>query len=39
LQIKKDHGTVFDIAGKNIADERSMSAAIQSGADLAPKEA
>ncbi|MCS7463677.1 4-hydroxythreonine-4-phosphate dehydrogenase PdxA [Paenibacillus doosanensis] len=32
-----DHGTAFDIAGKNIADERSMLAAIQSGADLAPK--
>ncbi|GAA4864946.1 4-hydroxythreonine-4-phosphate dehydrogenase PdxA [Paenibacillus vulneris] len=32
-----DHGTAFDIAGKNIADERSMLAAIQAGADLAPK--
>lgn len=32
-----DHGTAFDIAGKNIADEKSMIAALQSGVDLAPK--
>lgn len=32
-----DHGTAFDIAGKNLADERSMLAAIQSAADLSPK--
>ncbi|MFP7255877.1 4-hydroxythreonine-4-phosphate dehydrogenase PdxA [Terribacillus goriensis] len=33
-----DHGTAFDIAGKNIADERSMLAALQTAADLAPKQ-
>ncbi|MDR4949615.1 4-hydroxythreonine-4-phosphate dehydrogenase PdxA [Neobacillus cucumis] len=38
IRTSVDHGTAFDIAGKNIADERSMLAAIQSGADLAPKE-
>ncbi|TDQ41099.1 4-hydroxythreonine-4-phosphate dehydrogenase PdxA [Aureibacillus halotolerans] len=32
-----DHGTAFDIAGKNRADERSMLAALTSAADLAPK--
>lgn len=32
-----DHGTAFDIAGKNIADERSMLAALKAAADLAPK--
>lgn len=33
-----DHGTAFDIAGKNIADEKSMLAAIQSAIELAPKQ-
>ncbi|MEH7483277.1 4-hydroxythreonine-4-phosphate dehydrogenase PdxA [Neobacillus drentensis] len=37
IRTSVDHGTAFDIAGKNIADERSMLAAIQSGAELAPK--
>lgn len=32
-----DHGTAFDIAGKNLADERSMLAAISSAVELAPK--
>ncbi|WP_405097928.1 4-hydroxythreonine-4-phosphate dehydrogenase PdxA [Oceanobacillus sp. FSL H7-0719] len=32
-----DHGTAFDIAGKNIADEQSMLAALESAIELAPK--
>lgn len=32
-----DHGTAFDIAGKNIADEQSMLAALDSAIELAPK--
>ncbi|GEN88340.1 4-hydroxythreonine-4-phosphate dehydrogenase PdxA [Oceanobacillus sojae] len=32
-----DHGTAFDIAGENIADEKSMIAAIRSAYELAPK--
>jgi 4-hydroxythreonine-4-phosphate dehydrogenase len=32
-----DHGTAFDIAGKNIADERSMNEAIRVAVELAPK--
>ncbi len=32
-----DHGTAFDIAGKNIADARSMLAAIRSAIELAPR--
>jgi 4-hydroxythreonine-4-phosphate dehydrogenase len=32
-----DHGTAFDIAGQNKADERSMLAALRSAAELAPK--
>jgi 4-hydroxythreonine-4-phosphate dehydrogenase len=32
-----DHGTAFDIAGKNIADERSMNEAIRIAVELAPK--
>jgi 4-phospho-D-threonate 3-dehydrogenase / 4-phospho-D-erythronate 3-dehydrogenase len=39
IRTSVDHGTAFDIAGKNIADERSLLAAIQSGAELAPKAA
>src|SRR5690606_14213185 len=31
-----DHGTAFDIAGKNLADERSMLAAMRAAAELAP---
>ncbi|WP_248926079.1 4-hydroxythreonine-4-phosphate dehydrogenase PdxA [Paenibacillus hamazuiensis] len=37
IRTSVDHGTAFDIAGKNIADERSMLAAIQAAADLSPK--
>lgn len=33
-----DHGTAFDIAGKNIADSRSMKAAINSAIELAPRD-
>jgi 4-hydroxythreonine-4-phosphate dehydrogenase len=32
-----DHGTAFDIAGKGIADERSLIEALRQAADLAPK--
>lgn len=32
-----DHGTAFDIAGQNKADEASLLAAIRSAAELAPK--
>ncbi len=32
-----DHGTAFDIAGTNVADERSMLEAIRSAIELAPK--
>jgi 4-hydroxythreonine-4-phosphate dehydrogenase len=32
-----DHGTAFDIAGKGIADERSLIEALKQAADLAPK--
>lgn len=32
-----DHGTAFDIAGKNIADERSMIEAIRAAVELAPR--
>jgi 4-hydroxythreonine-4-phosphate dehydrogenase len=37
IRTSVDHGTAFDIAGKNIADEKSMLAALQAGAELAPK--
>ncbi|WP_058308561.1 4-hydroxythreonine-4-phosphate dehydrogenase PdxA [Gracilibacillus massiliensis] len=37
IRTSVDHGTAFDIAGKNIADNRSMVAALQSAAELAPK--
>ncbi len=37
IRTSVDHGTAFDIAGKNIADEKSMLAALRSGAELAPK--
>ncbi|MGM0924161.1 MAG: 4-hydroxythreonine-4-phosphate dehydrogenase PdxA [Bacillota bacterium] len=36
IRTSVDHGTAFDIAGKNLADERSMIAAIQSAAELSP---
>jgi 4-hydroxythreonine-4-phosphate dehydrogenase len=32
-----DHGTAFDIAGKGIADERSLLEALRQAVDLAPK--
>jgi 4-hydroxythreonine-4-phosphate dehydrogenase len=32
-----DHGTAFDIAGKNIASHDSLIAAIEFGVELAPK--
>ncbi|MGH6680801.1 MAG: 4-hydroxythreonine-4-phosphate dehydrogenase PdxA [Bradyrhizobium sp.] len=33
-----DHGTAFDIAGKGIADERSLVEALRQAVDLAPKQ-
>jgi 4-hydroxythreonine-4-phosphate dehydrogenase len=38
IRTSVDHGTAFDIAGKNIADSRSMKAAIQSAIELAPRD-
>lgn len=37
IRTSVDHGTAFDIAGKNIADEQSMIEAIKAGIELAPK--
>jgi len=37
IRTSVDHGTAFDIAGKNLADERSMLAAIQTCVELSPK--
>lgn len=37
IRTSVDHGTAFDIAGKNIADERSMIEAIRIAVELAPK--
>jgi 4-hydroxythreonine-4-phosphate dehydrogenase len=37
IRTSVDHGTAFDIAGKNIADEGSMLQAIRSAVELAPK--
>ncbi|MBW7459286.1 4-hydroxythreonine-4-phosphate dehydrogenase PdxA, partial [Paenibacillus sepulcri] len=37
IRTSVDHGTAFDIAGTNKADERSMIAAIRYAAELAPK--
>lgn len=39
IRTSVDHGTAFDIAGKGIADERSMLEAIRSAVELAPKQA
>lgn len=36
IRTSVDHGTAFDIAGKNIADERSLLEAIRSAIELAP---
>ncbi|GBG08364.1 4-hydroxythreonine-4-phosphate dehydrogenase PdxA [Paenibacillus agaridevorans] len=38
IRTSVDHGTAFDIAGSNRADERSMIAAIRAAVELAPKE-
>lgn len=37
IRTSVDHGTAFDIAGKNLADERSMISALLSAAQLAPR--
>jgi len=37
IRTSVDHGTAFDIAGKNIADDKSMLAALRSAIELAPK--
>jgi 4-phospho-D-threonate 3-dehydrogenase / 4-phospho-D-erythronate 3-dehydrogenase len=37
IRTSVDHGTAFDIAGKNIAAEQSMLAAINSAIELAPR--
>jgi 4-hydroxythreonine-4-phosphate dehydrogenase len=37
IRTSVDHGTAFDIAGKNIADEGSLLQAIRSAVELAPK--
>ncbi|MBW4083667.1 4-hydroxythreonine-4-phosphate dehydrogenase PdxA [Paenibacillus sp. S150] len=39
IRTSVDHGTAFDIAGKGIADERSMLEAIRSAVELAPQQA
>jgi 4-hydroxythreonine-4-phosphate dehydrogenase len=39
IRTSVDHGTAFDIAGKGIADERSLIEALRQAADLAPKPA
>ncbi|MDC3417569.1 4-hydroxythreonine-4-phosphate dehydrogenase PdxA [Aquibacillus salsiterrae] len=38
IRTSVDHGTAFDIAGKNIADERSLIEAMKSAIELAPRE-
>jgi 4-hydroxythreonine-4-phosphate dehydrogenase len=37
IRTSVDHGTAFDIAGKGIADERSLVEALHQAADLAPE--
>jgi 4-phospho-D-threonate 3-dehydrogenase / 4-phospho-D-erythronate 3-dehydrogenase len=32
-----DHGTAFDIAGKGVADERSLIEALRQASELAPR--
>ncbi len=39
IRTSVDHGTAFDIAGKGIADHRSLIEALRQAADLAPKQA
>jgi 4-hydroxythreonine-4-phosphate dehydrogenase len=34
IRTSVDHGTAFDIAGKGIADESSMKAALKTAAEL-----
>ncbi|RPF53929.1 4-hydroxythreonine-4-phosphate dehydrogenase PdxA [Aquisalibacillus elongatus] len=38
IRTSVDHGTAFDIAGKGIADEKSLIEAIRQGVELAPKD-
>lgn len=38
IRTSVDHGTAFDIAGKGIADERSLLAALRSAVELAPQQ-
>ncbi|PAD72118.1 4-hydroxythreonine-4-phosphate dehydrogenase PdxA [Paenibacillus campinasensis] len=37
IRTSVDHGTAFDIAGKGIADEKSLMEALRQAAELAPK--
>ncbi|APH05792.1 4-hydroxythreonine-4-phosphate dehydrogenase PdxA [Bacillus weihaiensis] len=37
IRTSVDHGTAFDIAGKGMADEKSLLEAIKKGVELAPK--
>ncbi|WHY72141.1 4-hydroxythreonine-4-phosphate dehydrogenase PdxA [Fictibacillus enclensis] len=37
IRTSVDHGTAFDIAGKGIAEEKSMSEALRQAVELAPK--
>ena len=37
IRTSVDHGTAFDIAGKGIADEKSLMEAIRQAVELAPK--
>ncbi|MED2970795.1 4-hydroxythreonine-4-phosphate dehydrogenase PdxA [Fictibacillus sp. B-59209] len=37
IRTSVDHGTAFDIAGKGIADEKSMTEALRQAVELAPK--
>jgi len=39
IRTSVDHGTAFDIAGKGIADERSMLEALREATELAPRRA
>jgi 4-hydroxythreonine-4-phosphate dehydrogenase len=38
IRTSVDHGTAFDIAGKGVADERSLVEALRQAAQLAPKD-
>ncbi|PLR73551.1 4-hydroxythreonine-4-phosphate dehydrogenase PdxA [Bacillus sp. UMB0728] len=38
IRTSVDHGTAFDIAGKNLADDGSMTEALRMAIDLSPKE-